>query len=269
MRVVYLIVGILIALIVLVWVGLRVKPAPLADFPQQSGEVEMVPLPENLPQPVERFYRQQYGAEIPVIDSFVITGRARMRIMGITFPARYRFTHLAGAGYRHYIETTFFGLPIMRVNERYLEGTGIMELPFGIEKGPQIDQGANLGLWAETLWLSPVYLTDPRVRWEAVDEETALLFVPFGDEEQQFVARFDPDSGRVEILEAMRYRGTESSEKTLWINQAVTWAEVDGYPTAEVSTATWLDDGQPWAEFMIEDLRVNVDVSDYIQAKGP
>jgi len=69
----------------------------------------------------------------------VVTGRARMRIMGVTFPARFRFTHVTGQGYRHYMETALFGLPLTRVNERYLEGTSRLELPFGVEEGPRCD----------------------------------------------------------------------------------------------------------------------------------
>jgi hypothetical protein len=269
MKILLIIVGVLVGLVVLGWLGLRIEPGPLPAFSRQSGELETVPLPQDLPAPVERFYRQVYGENVPLIESFVITGRAKMRIMGLTFPARFRFTHIAGRDYRHYIETTFFGLPVMKVNEHYLGGTSRLELPFGVEEGPKVDQGANLGLWAETLWLPSIYLTDPRVHWEPINDETALLIVPFGEAEQQFVARFDPESGMLHFLESMRYKGTDSESKTLWINEALQWGDVGGNTTPMFSAATWFDKGTPWAVFTVEDIRYNVDVDEYIRAKGP
>lgn len=270
MKTLFILLGVVIALVSLAWLGLQVRPKPFPAYSQQAAVTNTVPLPDRLPVPVDRFYRQVYGESVPLIESAVLTGRAKMRIMGITFPTRFRFTHDAGQGYRHYIEATLFGLPLMKVNEYYLDGRGRMELPLGvIDDDTKVNQGANLGLWAESIWLPSIFLTDPRVRWEPMNEETALLVVPFGEEEQQFVARFDPQTGLLRFLESMRYKGADSEAKSLWINEVVEWGSLNGKLMPTIATPTWFEDGTPWVVFTVEDVAYNVDVREYIRARGP
>jgi hypothetical protein len=271
MDIVVILVCIVAALVALGWLGLHTRPRPFPPFPLQTPELETVPLPKGLPAPVERFYRQVYGDSVPVIESAVFGGRATLRPVASfpAFPGRFRFTHIAGQGYRHYLEITMFGLPLIKGNEHFLNGKARLDLGIiGVSEGPNVDQAANLGLWAESAWFPAIWLTDPRVRWEAVDDVTAIMVVPFGEDEEFLVLRFDPQSGMLRFLEAMRYREDTDEGKILWICEALQWTAVGGYTLPAVGRITWFDQGTPWAVFGIEDVVYNVDVEDYIQRTG-
>ncbi len=270
LRIILILLVVLILLIALAVVGLRVQPAPFPAFAQREPTLETMPLPQGLPAPVERFYRTLYGEQIPVIHSAVVTGRGQLRPAGpVYLPSRFRFTHVAGQDYRHYIELTIFGVPFFKVNERYLEGQSRMELPWATEENqPQLNQGANLGLWAEAMWFPAIYLTDPRVHWEALDDTSAVLVTPFENTQEHFVVRFDPQTGLPQWMESMRYQTSTSAAKVLWLNQVLSWDEVNGHQTMNAAAAIWMDDGKPWAIFRVEDLVYNVDVGEYVRQKG-
>lgn len=269
MKVLALVAAILGVLALLAWLGLQVPARPFPPFAghAQGAEIATIPLPDGLPVSVERFYRRVYGDEIPVVRSAVISGRATLRIAGIPFPARFRFGHDAGRAYRHDIDLALFGLPIMKVHETYVDGRARLELPMGVTEGePKVDSAANLGLWAESIWLPGLFATDDRVRWEPIDDVTALLVVPFGEREQRFVVRFDPATGLPRLMESMRFRSADDVAPVLWLNEVVDWGTRSGDVVPTVAALTWFDEGRPWATFRVEEVLYDVDVREYLRA---
>jgi hypothetical protein len=267
----FIIAGFLIGIGLLFWLGLQVKPKSFPTFPAHFQPLKTIPLPAGLPAPVERFYRTVYGEEIPVIETVVILGRGTLKpFMNIPIPARFVFVHNTGKEYRHYFEATLFGIPLLKVNEGYIDGASFFESPMAsITNEPKSNQGANLTLWGEAIWFPAIWLSDPRAHWEPVDEYSALLYVPFEEGEENFLVRFNPQTGLIDLMETMRYRDTgEDQPKILWIlhnevKQSTTQSSINS-----VGSAMWLDQGSPWAYFVVEELFFNADVSTYILKRG-
>jgi len=270
MKIFLTIVFVVAFLILLGWLGLQVRPRSFSTYEEDTPTLESIPIPTGLPAPVERFYKTVYGDEIPVIQSAVMKGHAWIKPFGVKLPARFVFVHNAGKDYRHYIEATWFGLPFMKVNEGYVDQKSFFESPMGnIYDDASTNQAANLAVWAEAAWFPSIWITDPRVRWEPVDEQTALLFVPFEDQEENFVLRFDPNTGLLDTMEAMRYRDSgDQAQKILWITRTIPGKNIEGANLSAVGSATWLDQGKPWAMFTLEEVKYNVDVSEYIHQRG-
>jgi hypothetical protein len=235
------------ALGMLSWLGLLIQPAAYPPFGVQTPPLEMRPLPAGLPAPVERFYRLTYGDNLPVIASAVVSGRGAMAPFRVSLPMRFRMLYTVGRDYRAEFEATFFGLPVMRAAETYIDGHGTGQTPAGTDQGAWFDQAINVRIWCELLqWMPAALLGEPRVAWEPVDETTALLRVPFGEQKQTIVVRFDPETGQLRYFEAMK--GRSASETLLWIN------------------GIWADQGKPWITLNIEEQLYNVPVVDAIRA---
>lgn len=246
--------GILIAIVLLLWLGLKIKPEPYPVFAESADlgpapVVETMAIPDGLPAPVERFYRQRYGEKLPVITSAVISGRGTMAPFGIALPMRFRFAYGPQAEYRALIEATIFTLPLFKADETYIDAHALGKMPYGIDEGDWFNQAMNVRIWCEILtWLPSALLTAPGVSWEPVDAETALLVVPFNQGQERVVVRFDPQTGLVRYFETMKYR--TATEKILWIN------------------SIWVDQGKPWIHLTIEETLYNVPLAAYIRGQA-
>lgn len=257
------------AFIVAALAGFRVQPAPFEARKLAEGPIGSMGIPAGLPGPVDAYYRAEFGDSAPRIETVVYYGRGRIRPFGLWMPARFVFIHEAGKHYRHYIEATWFGLPILKVNEGIIDGASFFEAPIGTyHNDPNTNQGANLALWAEAGWFPSLWISDPRAEWKAVDDHTALLFVPYGDERETFVVRFDPESGKVDFLESMRFREAgEGKKKVLWITRNEKAPESKGGILA-TGSAMWLDQGRPWAYFNLEKAFYNANVDQFLRGRG-
>ena len=244
--------------------GLNTVPEPFAPFPGVAPELEYAPVPAGLPEPVARYFEVVCGQQVPLLSSAVFGGRMTMRIKGPALPGRWRFGHVVGTGYRHYMELSVFGRRIVTAQEWYLDGHARLDLPTGVVEGePTVDRAANLSMWGEYLWLPSALLGGV---WEPIDAVSARLVVPQDQGPDSLVAWFDPESGLLDRFEALRWRDVGDPEPIRWVTRVQAWTRIQGVGVPAVASVQWGDQAQPWLRLSLDDVMWNADLGDYVRS---
>lgn len=260
-KIVVSVIGGLFALLGLGWLGLQVKPRAFAPINSPSRDLGTVPLPTDLPAPVYRHFQIVFQGDVPVVETAVIQGRPRVFMNGLRMSGRYTSYFNAGYDYHRDIQINWFGIPLGGGYETFAQGTASAEMFGQIDSGSEtLNQAANLAVWAEGFWTPSIFITDPRVRWEAISDTQARVYVPFEDGEDSLLLNFDPETGMLIEFVGMRYKGI-STEKTEWRGVPEKWERFNGVLIPSESNIIWTEDGKPWAYWTVENVQLNVDVS--------
>jgi uncharacterized protein DUF6544 len=253
------------------WLGLKIAPKPFPPHSEGTGELYMAEPSSDLPEPVQRYLRATLGEGVPQIETSVVWGRGYFNLNGLLwFPMRFRAYNVAGQEFHRDMELTWFGMPIFRGYDAYRNGKGSLEFAglLGIvhvsDSGEKVDQSDNFVMWTEVPFTTPSALAlDPRVHWEPIDDNSARLIFPFGDQEDSLRVEFEVESGLITRMSGMRYRDQEET-KTPYRGEYSEWRTVHGIKIPHRPVATWEDQEEPYVILDIEGAEYNVDVSDKI-----
>jgi hypothetical protein len=259
-----------VGLVVVAGLGFRVRPARARPVPAgpPHGTVELT---RDLPEPVVRYHRALGfdGWHVPAVDTFVLWGRAWMRPARLfRLPVRFWSAHRVGWNARQRLAVTWYGLPVLRAVDDYVDGHGRMRIGRRSVTGPEIDQGENLFLWAELLLVPAVLAARPGVRWQSVDADSALLRVPFGRDRDRLMVRFDPDTGWITECRALRYR-TPGGPKVGWYVWFERWTHRSGGWCPARISVRWADQPRPWFVLDVDGTATNVRVDPDLEVGGP
>jgi len=165
-----------------------------------------------------------------------------------------------------HIEATCFGIPVLTVNEPLSGWQGRLELPSESNEGEKINQGANLGMWAESIWF-PRSSDRPACALGTCRRCNCVARRASGDQRSVTSPLRIRHRAWVSWFESMRYHGQASTSKVLWLNQSLEWS---------MRMASFLDVGaadldgrrKPWAVFTVEDVVYQCGCDAYIRAGG-
>jgi hypothetical protein len=266
--VVIAIIGIAVVLLSISWLGFQIEPRSFSPYPEKTQDAGTVELPSNLPAPVQGYLEAAAGSHVPVMESAVVWGKAKLRINGIWMPVRFRTYYLPGQSFLRYMEVTWFGRPVLKVSDVYVHGEGVTKIEGMLNKretGGKIDKGSNLALWGEVVFTPSVFVTDTRTRWESVDIDSVRLVVPFGEQTDSLLFRFDQKTNLITQVLALRYKG-QGEEKTPWVIDINEWKTFHSVKIPALFAVTWEDEGSPWSYWTVEGVEYNVDIADKIPA---
>jgi hypothetical protein len=213
-------------------------------------------LPPDLPEPARGHFRATLGERAPRIETAVVWGRFNLN--GLWFPMRFESYNVAGREFRRDMELAWFGAPVFRGYDAYLDGKGTLKITglFGLIKvsgeGEKFDQGDNLAMWAEAPFTTPSALVlDPRIRWDPIDASSARLVVPFKGGEDSLRVAFDPETGLITRVFGMRFRDQEET-KTPWHGESSERGTVHGIKVPHRPAGVWEDREGPYVILDLE-----------------
>ena len=244
----------------IIWAGLRVEPDPLELSDSEEPVFEYTSFSTDLPTPVRRYFELTMGPDAAVMDTTTIIGRGQMRLGPLWVPVRFRANYRSGKEFHRVMEVMWFGKPILKGLDTYLNGVGKLVIAGKKQTGSQINQAQNLALWAEAIWTPTAFALDPDIHWEQWGNHDARLVVPFEIDQDELIVRFSLKSGLPEGLSAKRYRGLEA-QKTGWDIQFSHWTRFGPVLIPARSSVRWEDAEQPWLFLTLDDVRYNQDVS--------
>ena len=240
-------------------------PATTAPTETPAGTpTTTAPLPDRtsseLPLPVVRWLEVGWPTGTDEVESLELSGPLRIRRNRLWMPGDGTMRFQLGVGYVSDLRIGLGPLTAIRGLDAYVDGTGITRVGRQTDTGREIDQGAFLALWAQSLLFPTAWARLPGLRWLAVDDTRALVALPFAGGTETGFVHFDPDGPAFPVaFEADRYKVVGGS-KVRWRADYGEWHWRDGLALPTRMVVTWAGDAGPWFDMRIESMTPNAEV---------
>ncbi|HEU4356328.1 MAG TPA: DUF6544 family protein [Actinomycetota bacterium] len=215
----------------------------------------------DLPTPVRRFLEITYPEDIPEPATLVVDATGRLRFGRLAWlPTRTRVSLVPGSDRVMDIRVRLGPVTILHGLDAFIDGRGFTKAVGAPAVGPEVDEGAFHTLILGSLGLPHSW---PRLgfAWDPVDDDAAVLHVPFQQGVQTATLRFDRDTGVPSAFDIPRHKGV-GSPKVDWRVELDGWRRFGSIWEPGRTTARWMDEPGPWFEIRTRQVQVDADVSD-------
>jgi hypothetical protein len=187
----------------------------LADAHPEQGEVVDASTGESLPEPVRRYLALAIPEGRPSVRRvrFTQVGVFRTRDDPEQWQPFRAVQHITTSPPGFVWDATVRMAPLLsvRVVDAYRQGSGMLNarllavLTVADAAGPEVDSGELMRYLAEAIWYPTALAPNERLRWQAVDERSAIAVLHDSGREVAVKFCFD-DTGLVSYSEAERFR---------------------------------------------------------------
>jgi hypothetical protein len=247
-----------------------VQPEGIAD---EKPAVDRVPLPEDLPEVVLRFYRAVYGQDqIPTPATVAAFGIGKFRVRKMPFigylwaPLNWHMYLRPGQEFSWKMKMSWFRYPVVSGGDGYLGGKGMFKMSKQSLDGEYMDHSEQVMLWIHTLVFSPgSLLAEPSAAWQVKEDGRVRLTLDQSGRSLWFDLTFDADSGLLARIDTERpgSRTGNLYPYSYTLQEQASFNEELSLP--DHLLAGWEDD--VYNHFVLEGLQYNAPVEDLL-ARG-
>lgn len=243
--------------------GLGVPASAPSPSPATGERIDDAP-DDGWPDLLLRWLETAHEGRVPRARTAEFVGSGRIRLgRSPWLPVTYRTSHLLGHEFCAEVAATWFGRPVVRGMDAYVDGRGVQRARDTITTGPGLDSDGVSFLWSEAV-LFPATWRMPGVTWQQSDPATLTLDVSGDDVAAPMTATItcDPQTGLPEQFHIpWRSRNPEGTHGAPWTVRYDEWRALDAGWAPALVAAQWGDEDRPWLRVRLDPPVLDPDVS--------
>jgi hypothetical protein len=220
LRLIELAVGAFVAYIIIFRIGFFFKPAVRKPELEPIDAPEMIPLPASLPYPVRHYLQMNFGDLIPVPTTAVAwglgkrIGRSFGKLGPLWMPSHWALYLVPGKEFVYRLTVTWYGRKMLQGGDELRQGYGRFIMNKDRLENININKSEWIMMWLYTIMAAPTAIVaDPANTWEAIDDQSARLSVPYTDGSRwQFTLLFDSQTGQLTGVDTLRVTSRDGKE---------------------------------------------------------